>query len=445
MSIHEKLYFIRQLGQGFDRIGAVIPTSRYAARAMSSECLRRPGPRTLLEAGAGTGAITAQIVRQLGPDDRLIVCEINPDFVAYLRQRFEREPDFQRVRDQVTLHASSVTEIQGQAEFDGIISAIPFTSCPPELTRAILEHYRTLLKPGGTLTYIEYAYLRWIKQHIATGAARDRAQAVQHLLDHYIQSYQFRRDLVWLNVPPAWIRHLRFTEAPVAEAVTLLPLDHTRRVAVGDLGLASDALVPVITLSTLGHLFRQRNPGLAKLLLLCATLLIWFFRDPGRQIILDPTVAYAASDGRVIAVEYVRDPRLGDTEWLRIAVFLSLTDVHINRTPIAGKVVKVFDVQGGFAAANVPAAEHNLARYMVLEGIHGPCVVVQRAGLVARRIVSWVEPGQLLAQGERYGLIRFGSRTDIYLPANQAQAAVTPGDRVQGGMTVLARYVDAAI
>lgn len=445
MSIHEKFYFIRQLGQGFDRIGAVIPTSRYAARAMVSECMRRPGPRTLLEAGAGTGAITAQIVRQLGPDDRLVVCEINPDFVAYLRQRFEREPAFQRVRDQVTLLAVSVTDIQGQAEFDGIISAIPFTSCPPELTEAILEHYRTLLKPGGTLTYIEYAYLRWIKRRIATGAARDRADAVQCLLEQYIQRYQFRRDLVWRNVPPAWIRHLRFTEAPVTDAVTLLPLEHIRRVAVGDLGVASDALVPVITLSTLGHLLRQRNPGLAKLFLLCAILLIWFFRDPGRQIILDPTVAYAASDGRVIAVEYVRDPRLGDTEWLRIAVFLSLTDVHINRTPIAGKVIKVFDVQGGFAAANGPAAEHNLARYLVLEGVHGPCVVVQRAGLVARRIVSWVKPGQLLAQGERYGLICFGSRTDIYLPANQAQAVVTPGDQVQGGMTVLARYVDAAI
>ncbi len=445
MSMNEKFYFIRQLGQGFDRIGAIIPTSRYAARAMSSECFRYPGPRILLEAGAGTGAITAQIVRQLGPDDRLVVCEINPDFVAYLRQRFEREPDFQRVRDQVTLYAASVTDIQGYAEFDGIISAIPFTSCPPELIESILEHYRTLLKPGGTLTYIEYAYLRWMKQYIVTGAARDRAQAVQRILDHYIQSYQFRRDLVWRNVPPAWIRHLRFTEAPVAQAATLLPLDHPHRIAVGDLGLASDALVPVITLSALGHLLRQRNPGLAKLLLLCATLLIWFFRDPARQIILDPAVAYAASDGRVISVEYVRDPCLGDTEWLRIAVFLSLTDVHINRAPIGGKVVKVFDAHGGFVAANMPAAEQNLARYMVLEGIHGPCVVVQRAGLVARRIVSWVKPGQLLAQGERYGLIRFGSRTDIYLPANQAQAVVTPGDRVQGGTTVLARYVDAAI
>jgi phosphatidylserine decarboxylase len=153
----------------------------------------------------------------------------------------------------------------------------------------------------------------------------------------------------------------------------------------------------------------------------------------------DPDTAIAACDGRVLAVERVRDARFGDQEWLRIAVFLSLFDVHINRSPSAGKVVRTIREDGGFAAADSADAEHNNALYMEIEGVHGSCIVAQRSGLVARRIINWAAPSELLAQGDRYGLIRFGSRTDVYLPAERFEACVSAGEQVRGGETVIAR------
>jgi len=166
-----------------------------------------------------------------------------------------------------------------------------------------------------------------------------------------------------------------------------------------------------------------------------------FFRDPPRQVAPDAEAAYAAADGRVLSVERVVDERFGAEEWLRIAVFLSLANVHINRSPVAGKVLKVVRQAGGFAPADSADAEHNNAVYTLIEGPHGDCVVAQRAGLVARRIVTWSKPGELLAQGDRYGLIRFGSRTDVYLPARSFTAKVAPGDSVRAGETVIARAI----
>jgi phosphatidylserine decarboxylase len=165
-----------------------------------------------------------------------------------------------------------------------------------------------------------------------------------------------------------------------------------------------------------------------------------FFRDPNRDVPDGSTTVVAASDGKVLAVERVRDERFGDDEFLRIAVFLSVLDVHVNRAPVAGRVVDYFVEEGGYAAAMKPAAEHNVAAYTVLDTAHGRVVVAQRTGLLARRIVQRAPVGSLLARGERFGLIRFGSRTDVYLPADAATPTVAPGDRVVGGVTVIARW-----
>src|SRR5262245_64627968 len=117
MTIQEKLYFLRQLQTSFTSIGALIPTSRYAARMMASECARRAGPRNLLEVGPGTGAITAAIVQIMRPGDHLTLVELNEEFVAYLRERFEREPDFRRVRYQVTILHMDVTLLDRSERF----------------------------------------------------------------------------------------------------------------------------------------------------------------------------------------------------------------------------------------------------------------------------------------------------------------------------------------
>ena len=173
---------------------------------------------------------------------------------------------------------------------------------------------------------------------------------------------------------------------------------------------------------------------------LAALPLAGFFRDPVRHVPQDDSAVVAASDGKVLSVQRLADSRFGDGEFLRIAVFLSVLDVHINRAPVAGRVAEYFVEDGGYAPAMRPDAEHNVAAYTVLDTEHGRVVVAQRTGILARRIVQRAPVGSLLARGERFGLIRFGSRTDVYLPAEAAQAAVAPGDKVAGGSTVIARW-----
>jgi phosphatidylserine decarboxylase len=165
-----------------------------------------------------------------------------------------------------------------------------------------------------------------------------------------------------------------------------------------------------------------------------------FFRDPERDVPTDPDAVVAASDGTVLSVERLTDARLGAGELLRVAVFLSVLDVHVNRAPAAGRVVAHWVEDGGYAPAMRPEAEHNVAAYTVLDTEHGRVAVAQRTGLLARRIVHRAPVGSLLARGERFGLIRFGSRTDVYLPATAADPAVAPGEKVSGGRTVIARW-----
>lgn len=167
-----------------------------------------------------------------------------------------------------------------------------------------------------------------------------------------------------------------------------------------------------------------------------------FFRDPHRLTPDDPRAVVAASDGVVLDVERLRDERFGPDEWLRVAVFLSVLDVHVNRCPVDGRVADVRTEVGGYAMAQTPAAEHNVACYTVLDTDRGRVVVAQRTGLIARRIVHRAPVGSVLAKGDRYGLIRFGSRTDVYLPAATVEPTVARGDRVVGAETVIARYLD---
>jgi len=167
-----------------------------------------------------------------------------------------------------------------------------------------------------------------------------------------------------------------------------------------------------------------------------------FFRDPERELPDDPAAVVAASDGRVLSVERMTDERFGPGEFLRIAVFLSVLDVHVNRVPVAGRVADYFVEAGGYANAMTAAAEHNVAAYTVLDTDRGTVVVAQRTGLIARRIVQRVPVGTLVARGERMGLIRFGSRTDVYLPADKAEALVSVNDKVIGGSSIIARWTD---
>lgn len=183
------------------------------------------------------------------------------------------------------------------------------------------------------------------------------------------------------------------------------------------------------------------SPKLATVPLALTLGAAYFFRDPHRQLPTDTANFYSAADGRVLRVEQVDEPRFIKGPALRVATFLSLFDVHVNRSAAAGTVRYVEHVPGGFQAAWAEDVhELNERNYIGLDTPHGPMLIVQIAGLVARRIVCNVRPGDAVRAGERIGIIKFGSRTDVLVPASGAQPLVVAGMRVAAGITPLGMW-----
>ena len=175
---------------------------------------------------------------------------------------------------------------------------------------------------------------------------------------------------------------------------------------------------------------------------LVAAYVAYFFRDPERVTPLRDGLVVSPADGRVSLIETVRPPAelgLGEAPRQRISIFLSVLDVHINRAPIAGRISRSVYVQGAFLnAALDKASEDNERRSLVITQQSGvEIAVVQIAGLIARRIVTFKTEGQNVGVGERFGLIRFGSRVDVYLPPGKTCLAAV-GQLAVGGETVLA-------
>lgn len=165
-----------------------------------------------------------------------------------------------------------------------------------------------------------------------------------------------------------------------------------------------------------------------------------FFRDPERDLTPESGVVYAAADGYVKSVEEVEEPSFPDGKALRVSTFLSLHNVHVNRSPIAGEVARMEETGGSYAPALFAGSEENYGKRVEIAGERGPAVVVQKAGMIARRISSWTSVGDRLGPGDRIGIIHFGSRTDVLLPAGSARAVVRPGQRTRAGLTPLFRY-----
>jgi phosphatidylserine decarboxylase len=164
----------------------------------------------------------------------------------------------------------------------------------------------------------------------------------------------------------------------------------------------------------------------------------WFFRNPARVVPQGPKLVVAPGDGKVIAIEEEFEPRYLKERSVRLTIFLNVFDVHINRVPCDGVVEDVQYQPGLFLVASKPEAtlrnEQNAMMIKTHEGVKVLCVQV--AGLIARRIVCWISPRDRAIRGERYGLIRFGSRMDTFLPMD-TKLRVAVGERVKGGETIL--------
>jgi phosphatidylserine decarboxylase len=168
----------------------------------------------------------------------------------------------------------------------------------------------------------------------------------------------------------------------------------------------------------------------------------YFFRDPERAVPTDPGMVISPADGRVIALERVREEKFLKQPMQKLSIFMNVFDVHVNRAPVAGQIQAMAYQPGRYLAANRPEApdqNEQLAIHLrTLEGAE--VVMVQIAGLLARRIISYVKEGDDLDKGERVGLICFGSRVDLYFP-EQCQVQVGIGQKVKAGSSVLGRWL----
>lgn len=172
-----------------------------------------------------------------------------------------------------------------------------------------------------------------------------------------------------------------------------------------------------------------------------AAAMAFFFRDPPRRVPSDPDALLSGADGRVMEIVEEAEPEFIRGPAVRISVFLSILNVHVNRAPVSGRVVALRHEPGRFRFAfTAEASRVNERNTIVIEGTHGLCVVRQIVGPVARRVVHWLEIGQHVGAGQRIGLMKFGSRLDILVPFNSLEILVRPGMIVRAGESLLGRY-----
>lgn len=194
-------------------------------------------------------------------------------------------------------------------------------------------------------------------------------------------------------------------------------------------------IIPLAIITALLFALGWETPGIVVLAL--TLFVLFFFRDPERTLPQGENLVVSPADGRVIVIKDIYEPAYLKQDVKQISIFLSVFNVHVNRAPISGTVQTVKYNPGKFHVASVDKASlDNEQTAMVIANGKGTVLVKQIAGLIARRIVCYAEPGMSIRTGERYGLIRFGSRVDIFLPKD-AELKVKVGDRVKGARDVI--------
>jgi phosphatidylserine decarboxylase len=195
-------------------------------------------------------------------------------------------------------------------------------------------------------------------------------------------------------------------------------------------------ILPLAIITVLLFVFGWRNVGIVSLAL--TLFVIFFFRDPERTVPQDAGLVISPADGKVIVIKDIYEPHYLKQDVKQISIFLSVFNVHVNRSPIEGTVELVQYNPGKFHVASVDKASlDNEQTAMLISNGKQKVLVKQIAGLIARRIVCYAKPGDAIKRGERYGLIRFGSRVDIFLPKN-TELKVKLGDRVTGAQDIIA-------
>ncbi len=199
--------FVNQARDNFGDVGAVAPSSPSLARAMAARLDRFRSRRTVLEVGAGTGAVTAALIDRLAPDDRLDVVESNDAFAQALQTVIEASA--MTIRPRTTVHTTRIEAFQTAVRYDAIVSGLPFTNLAPDEVGVILDSYDALLADGGSIVYFAYLGTRRLRSVTASRNEAHRHVAVEKLLSDYRGRFDTSVDTVWCNLPPARVWDLR--------------------------------------------------------------------------------------------------------------------------------------------------------------------------------------------------------------------------------------------
>jgi phospholipid N-methyltransferase len=201
--------FWQQFRQAFYSTGAVLPSGPRLCRALARHVAGNGKPQRVLEVGPGTGVVTSEIIARMGPLDTLDIVELNEHFVAALRNRLETEEAWRQAAPRVRLHHLPVEQFMPAEPFDCIISGLPLNNFPVDVVRQILSHLEGVAGNGGTLSFFEYVAVRKAKSLFCRVEERQRLAGIGEAMHDALDKWEIGRECVLLNVPPAWVHHLR--------------------------------------------------------------------------------------------------------------------------------------------------------------------------------------------------------------------------------------------
>lgn len=209
-AIAEYRTFFREFRETFKTTGAITPSGRSLAKAVCKPLSEHDRPVRVLEVGSGTGAVTKEIVKHVREGDWFDAVELNERFVDVLNYRFQNEAGFKKVADRCRVLHMAVQQLRPDDPYDFIICGVPFNNFSVGLTREIFRHLTKLIRPGGTLSFFEYKWIRRFKVLLANSQERKRLNGVGNVLGRYLNRYEVHCDTAWINFPPALAHHLRF-------------------------------------------------------------------------------------------------------------------------------------------------------------------------------------------------------------------------------------------
>jgi phospholipid N-methyltransferase len=215
----ENALFFREYLRNFHSTGALLPSGRFLAAALARFVGGQSGngeattdggqPRRILEVGPGTGAVTRRIIAGMGQADSLDLVELNETFVRQLKDRFEQEPAFRAVADRARVLHSPIEELPHEQTYNVIVSGLPLNNFSAALVERILATLVGLLSAEGTLSFFEYIAVRPARALVSGRTERARLRGVARAMRAVLDPHEIRREAVWLNVPPAWVHHVR--------------------------------------------------------------------------------------------------------------------------------------------------------------------------------------------------------------------------------------------